>query len=112
MMRKDMKNMAAVTDLLTGEHKDVPIYVKNLYKWTPEPSVLKQDVCWDIPVLEELDCPYCENYDNPKRILDNDDWDMIEIYISRGVLFVQSGDYDFFDCKKINYCPMCGRPLK
>lgn len=114
MMKKDIKNMEVAMDNLIMERKEIPTYMRNLYKWTwtPQPTMLKQDIHWDTQVLEKLDCPYCENDDSPKRILDNDDWDMIEIYISRGFLFVQSGDYDLFECKKINYCPMCGRPLK
>ena len=107
--------MVDVMDRLILEHKNIPVYAENLYKWTPEPTVLKQDICWDNLITEDLKCPYCENDDKPKKIIldsSNSYWDIVEIYISRGFLFIQSDHYDFFDCKKINFCPMCGRQLK
>ena len=67
-----MKNMEGGMDNLTMERKEIPVYVKNLYKWTPEPTVLKQDICWDIPVLEDLDCSYCNDRDGDDLFFEND----------------------------------------
>ena len=99
--------MAATTDLLIGEHKDVPIYAKNLYKWTPEPSILKQDVCWDAPTLEELDCPYCNDRDGDDLFSDDD----IFIYVDPEEECLRFGTSDGVGKIKIRFCPMCGRSL-
>lgn len=107
MMKKVMRNMEDVMDHLTLEHKEIPVYAKNLYKWIPKPSVLKQDVHWDIPISEELDCPYCGNKDS------------IDLYYNKHIfIYVDPKGYLRFGTSngvgktEIKFCPMCGKSLK
>lgn len=110
MTRKDTKNMVDVMDRLTGEHKDIPTYVENLYKWTPEPSILKQDVCWDALTLEDLKCPYC-NDETGDCLIDSSS---ILCYVFGNRLWIELLKPHDLDAvfSDINYCPMCGRSLK
>ena len=102
--------MVDVMDRPTLEHKNIPVYAENLYKWTPEPTVLKQDICWDIPILEELDCPYCKG-ETGDCIIDDSS---IIAYVSGNHLWVELFEPHNLDIafSNINYCPMCGRQLK
>ena len=98
--------MVDVMDHLTLERKEIPVYVENLYKWTPKPAILKRDICWDIPVLEELDCPYCGNKDGVDLYYDKD----IFIYVDpKG--YLRFGTPDGVGKTEIQFCPMCGRQL-
>jgi len=91
---------------LTLERKEIPIYTRNLYKWTPEPSVLKRDICWDIPVLEELDCPYCSEFGDD--LYEDDD---IFVYVDpEGYLII--GNHEGMCKIEIQFCPMCGKSFK
>lgn len=90
-------------DNLTMECKENPVYMKNLYKWIPEPSVLKQDVYWDYPVIEDLECPYCGP--SPQKDI---------IQCGNGIVCIQNNKLmvitsDGYMSPTINYCPMCGR---
>lgn len=115
MMRKDMKNMVGAMDHLIGEHKNIPVYAKNLYKWTSEPGILKQDAYWDASTLEDLECPYCKGPYCKDEIGDYiiDDSSIIT-YISGNYLWVELFEPHNLDIvfSNINYCPMCGRSLK
>lgn len=93
-------------DRLTGEFKNIPIYAENLYKWTPEPSILKQDVDWDAPTLEDLECPYCRE-ENAQDIFYNGN---IFIYIDP-TGYLRYGNLDGVGAFDIAFCPMCGRQL-
>lgn len=107
MMKKVMKNMEDGMDNLIMERKEIPIYIKNLYKWIPEPSILKEDVHWDIPTLESLECPYCSNKDSIDLYYDED----IFIYVDpKG--YLRFGTSDGVGRIEIQFCPMCGKSLK
>jgi len=106
-MKKVMRNMEDVMDHLTLERKEIPVYVKNLYKWTPEPTVLKQDICWDIPVLEDLDCSYCNDRDGDDLFFEND----VFIYVDPEG-YLRFGTPDGVGKTEIRFCPMCGKSLK
>lgn len=94
-------------DYLTMEHKEIPIYVQNLYKWTPYPTVLKHDCDWDIPILENIECPYCCE-DKLDNIVDEEE---IFIYVDpEGYLWF--GESHGIGKVAIMFCPMCGRQLK
>ena len=101
--------MVDVMGRLIGEHKNVPIYTKNFYKWTPEPSILKQDICWDASALEDLECPYC-NDETGDYIIDNSS---IISYISKNHLWIELFEPHNLTIVfgNINYCPICGRKL-
>ena len=92
------------------EYKNIPVYAKNLYKWTPEPSVLKNDVCWDAPVIEDVGCFYCCD-ETGDCIIDNSP---ILVYIFKNRLWVELFEPHDLDVvfTDINYCPICGRSLK
>ena len=101
-----MKNMVDVVDNLIMNHKEIPVYVKNLYKWTSEPSVLKQDICWDISILKDSKCPYCDDFGDD--LYEDKD---IFIYVDpKGYLII--GDSERMRKIKIVFCPMCGKQLK
>ncbi len=92
-------------DRLIGEHRDVPVYAENLYKWTPEPSVLKHDANWDAPTLEDLECPYCGPL--PQKDI---------IQCGSGIVCIQNNKLmvitsDGYMDPTIIFCPMCGRQL-
>jgi len=106
LIKKVMNDMGVVMDNLTMEHKEIPVYAKNLYKWTPKPTILKQDVCWDIPVLEDLECPYCSEFGN-----DLYEDDEMFIYVDPEG-YLRFGTPDGIGKIEIQFCPMCGRPLK
>lgn len=99
--------MVAVMDRFIGEHKDIPVYLQNLYKVTSHPTILKQDIDWDIPISENLECPFCREED-PQDIFYDDD---IFIYVDPcGYLrFGNSNNVGVID---IMFCPMCGRQFK
>ena len=94
-------------DNLIMERREIPIYMKNLYKWIPEPTTLKQDIRWDTQVLEELDCPYCGDKDGID-LYHNED---VFIYVDpEGCL--RFGTSDGVGKIEIQFCPMCGRKFK
>lgn len=96
--------MADVMDHPILEHKEIPVYAKNLYKWTPEPSVLKQDINWDASTIENLECPYCHE-ENPIDIINDEE---IFIYVdSKG--YLRFGESHGIGKVKILFCPMCGK---
>lgn len=99
--------MVDVEDRLIMEPKEIPVYMKNLYKVTPYPSVLTQDIEWDIPVFEDIDCPYCRE-ENPQDLF----------YDGNIFIYVDPCGYLRFGCPDganvidIMFCPMCGRQFK
>lgn len=107
MIREDMKDMVDVMDRLTLEHNKTPVYLQNLYKWTPEPSILKEDICWDIPILEGLDCPYCSDKDGVDLYYDGD----VFIYVDPEG-YLRFGTPDGVGRTEIQFCPMCGKSLR
>ena len=101
-----MKNMVDATDRLITELKETPVYVKNIYAWTPKPTVLKEDICGDILILEDSDCSYCSEFG--VDLYEDDD---IFIYVDpKGYLIM--GDHEKIRKIEIQVCPMCGRQLK
>jgi len=101
MMRKGIVDMADVMDYLTTERKFVV---------TAKPTVLKRDICWDVLVSEDLKCPYC-NDETGDCIIDDSS---IIAYVLGNYLLVELFEPHDLDIvfSNINYCPMCGRPLK
>ncbi len=99
--------MVDVMDNLTMERKEIPVYARNLYKWTPEPTILKRDICWDSLTIEDLECPFCRK-DNAVDLFKNGDF---FIYINpEGYLYFK--DDIGIGRTGIVFCPMCGRSLK
>ena len=93
-------------DSLTMERKNIPIYVKNLYKWTPEPSILKQDVEWDKLTLKDTGCLYCREEDAQDIFYNGE----IFIYVDPAG-YLRYGNSDGVGSIEIAFCPMCGREL-
>lgn len=108
MMRKDMKNMEDVMDRLTLEHKQIPIYMENIYRLMPQLSTLKQKNSSYISILENLKCPYCSNEDNSCDLFyDNE----IFIYVDPEG-YLRFGTSEGVGSIEIQFCLMCGRQLK
>lgn len=107
MMKKDVKNMVDVMDYLTTELKKVPVYLQNLYKVTSHPAILKQDIGWDIPTSENLDCPFCREEDPQDIFYDGDTF----IYVDP-CGYLRFGNSDNVGVIDIMFCPMCGQQLK
>lgn len=99
--------MVAVMDRLIGEHKDIPVYAKNFYRMTSHPAILKQDIGWDIPASEDLECPFCREEDPQDIFYDDDTF----IYVDP-CGYLRFGNSDNVGVIDIMFCPMCGRQLK
>lgn len=108
MMGKDMKNMADVMDHLILERKEAPVYTQDLYKWTwtPQPTILKQDIKWKIPIAEKVECPYCRE-DNAIDIINDEE---IFIYVDPEG-YLRFGESHGIGKVDIQFCPMCGKRL-
>jgi hypothetical protein len=50
-------------------------------------------------------CEYCKNLRNNKNIIEND------VFITGGNVLFANGESGY-QRARINFCPMCGRPLK
>jgi len=98
--------MEDVMEHLTMEHKHDNT-IEYEYIHTPCPAVLKHDCKWKIQVLEDLDCPYCREY-NAIDIIDNDNFWLYVDPIKKELRFTNHDGVGFVS---INYCPMCGKRL-
>lgn len=93
-------------DHLITEHKN-PVYLENLYRLTPKPAFLKQDVNWDASTLEDLECSYCGEFNSKDLYEDASTF----IYVNpKGYLII--GNDNGINKINIMFCPMCGKLLK
>lgn len=88
------------------------------HKYCLEPCFIMNAISAAISALQEREerskgCEYCADHKYNVEdcvMLSHDESDFDSgMYIYDGELISNSGE---FQCVKINYCPMCGRPLK
>ena len=83
-----------------------PTYIPFFDEPEPQTNVVKWSDRFNIPVAEDIDCPYCRE-DNGLDLINDD----VFLYVDP-LGYLRLGTEYGIGQIKIAYCPMCGKQLR